>query len=161
MIREMVVPIVKNVQTNTKRMPTIKQKVAFQKVMESNGKKPMGEIMEEVGYAPSTVNTPNVLTASKGWKELMEQYLPDDKLARKHDELLEHEEGNIQTKALDMAYKLKGAYAPEKSISVNLHIDQVARGELQKIADNVAVGIKESHGSKESDGTGSDNSSGA
>jgi len=109
--------------------------------MESHGD--VGPAMEAVGYAPSVARTPAVLTKSNGWQELMRRHLPDSALAKRHRELLEKQEqishlekdintGQIKTtfidvpdtqavsKALDMAYKLKGAYAPEKSVNVNI-----------------------------------------
>ena len=92
----------------------------------------MGEIMVKAGYSENTAKAPTKLTKSKGWNELMEKYIPDDLLAKKHKELLtipkkvrtfikgdltnEYEEldSNAVSKGLDMGYKLKGKYVPEK-----------------------------------------------
>lgn len=63
--------------------------------------------------------------------------IPDDLLEEKHLALLNktekvyvggeilHEDIDVQavSKGLEMAYKLKGSYAPEKSQSVNIHIN--------------------------------------
>ena len=112
-------------------MATLKQKKAVQKVAENGGNVSKGMIA--AGYSPATAKTPQKLTESKGWLELMERYLPDETLAEKHLELLNKREvvktfvdGEAEyefidqpdtaavSKALDMAYKLKGSYAPEK-----------------------------------------------
>ena len=111
-------------------MATIKQKLAAEKTMENNGI--VSKSMKQVGYSPNTAKNPKVLTESKGWKELMEKYIPDNLLAKKHKELLtipkkvrtyikgdletEYEEldSNAVSKGLDMGYKLKGKYTPEK-----------------------------------------------
>lgn len=111
-------------------MATIKQKLAAEKTMENNGV--VSKSMKQVGYSPNTAKNPKVLTESKGWKELMEKYIPDNLLAKKHKELLtipkkvrtyikgdletEYEEldSNAVSKGLDMGYKLKGKYTPEK-----------------------------------------------
>lgn len=46
----------------------------------------------------------------------MEKYFPDNDLARIHNDLLNaKEEKQIVVKALDLAYKLKGHYAPIKN----------------------------------------------
>jgi len=66
---------------------TIKQKLAAQKILENHGN--ISRAMLEVGYSPATAKTPQNLTQSKGWNELIEKYLPDDKLLQKHDEALE------------------------------------------------------------------------
>lgn len=112
-------------------MPTKKQKDAV-KILSENIGKPIGEAMREAGYSKSTSETPQRLTESKGFQQLMDEYLPDELLAEKHKELLttpkkvrhyvkgdlesEYEELDTQavSKGLDMAYKLKGSYAPEK-----------------------------------------------
>lgn len=92
--------------------------------------------MRKVGYSAQTAKDPSKLTKSKGWKELMEEFLPDSLLAEKHKELLtvpikiktktrkmgdaiveetiEAVDAFAISKGLDMAYKLKGAYEPEK-----------------------------------------------
>src|SRR3990167_8610167 len=112
-----------------KTTPSIRQRLAIKKVMDSRGKKPVCTAMVEAGFSPSTAKNPKNLTESKAWKELMEQQLPDRFLARKHVALLNKKEtrvvfdnstgewiaqptGEVDTQAvskgLDMAYKLKG-----------------------------------------------------
>lgn len=69
--------------------------------------------------------------------------LPDDLLNEKHIALLNaiDEKGQMDTQAvskgLDMGYKLKGAYAPEKSVNLNLNGDIVATEELENLADQL------------------------
>jgi hypothetical protein len=86
------------------------------------------------------------LTRSDSWQKLMDEYLPVDKVAKRHSELLDKrarrnifdEKGNIieygvddgpdtaaVTKALEMAYKLRGSYnkdeaKSEASVTYNL-----------------------------------------
>lgn len=102
-------------------MPTIRQKKAFAKTLENGGV--VSTAMIDAEYSRAMAKNPQKLTESKGWKELMDKHLPDDRLAQKHEQLLEDEESNVQVKALDMAYKLKGSYAPEKSVNLNLNAD--------------------------------------
>jgi hypothetical protein len=110
-------------------MATAKQKLVAQKVAKGSS---VSAAMREVGYSPATASHPSKVTRSKGFKVLMEKYLPDSLLMEKHQELLmvprklrtyikgdlqmETEEVDSQAvgKGLDMAYKLKGAYAAEK-----------------------------------------------
>lgn len=68
-------------------MPTIKQKLALKKITEEH--RSVSRAMLEVGYDPDTASKPSNLTKSKGWKELMDEYLPDAKLAQVHQEGLE------------------------------------------------------------------------
>lgn len=96
-------------------MPTLKQKAAFDRIIE-NPHKPVSEIMLEVGYDKNTAIHPKDLTESKGYIQLLEEHgLDDHSLAERHKQLLKNEP-TIAIKALDMAYKVKGHYAPEKTL---------------------------------------------
>lgn len=159
-------------------MPTIKQKIAFEKSVENRGS--LAEGMREAGYSEATINNPKDLTESKGWKELLEEYLPDSLLSQKHKELLNAkqvqrfifptrikdeeiiatvneagfkvitirpspmgkmafysiENAKAMKDALDMAYKLKGMYAPDKSIHLNVDA-QMDNEELLALANKL------------------------
>lgn len=67
-------------------MATIKQKRAFTRVVENGGN--VSRAMMEVGFSPATAKTPQKLTTSKGWQELMNTFLPDKDIALKHKQLL-------------------------------------------------------------------------
>lgn len=68
-------------------MATTKQKLAIQKVVENHGN--ISAAMREVGYTEQTAKNPSNLTTSKAWAELMDKYLPDEKLINKIDQGLE------------------------------------------------------------------------
>jgi hypothetical protein len=87
------------------------------RVINSREKKTKGQILEEAGYAPGIVKNPDQVFEAKGFQEILNKYLPDDRLAKKHEQLLEDEKSEVQIKALDMAYKVKSSYAPEKTES--------------------------------------------
>lgn len=116
-------------------MATERQKIAFDKIMENHGN--VSKAMREAGYTNASAKNPKNLTQSKGWVELVEQYLPDSLLAETHHKGLEattkkpqlvdrddkgrpiydyvpEEDFSTRHKYLDTAYKLKGVYAPEK-----------------------------------------------
>lgn len=129
-------------------MATIKQKKAFTRTLENNGN--VSKSMLEAGYAPSVAKNPHLLTKSDGWQELVAKYMPDDVVAKKHKQLLNKTEkivvgvgkGYSQiedtgqphsdvARALDMAYKLKGSYAAEKSVVVNVDV-LTLKSEIEK-----------------------------
>jgi len=111
-------------------MATAKQKGVFNKMVENGGN--MGKAMREAGYSESMAKNPQKLTRSKGFQELMDKNGLDDlALVKKHKELLEakkiirtfkkdgnkteiEEPNQIAVRALDIAYKVKGLYAPQK-----------------------------------------------
>jgi len=113
-------------------MPTVKQRVAIEKAVENGGN--LTQAMLAAQYSPATANNPQNLTKSKAWSELIEKRLPDNKLLRRHNQLLDKKEffavgdrgdrhlietGEIDPQAvargLDMAYKLKRKYPAERS----------------------------------------------
>ena len=95
---------------------TLKQKLAFKKVVEGSS---ITQAMKDVHYSDSTAKRTNKLTNTEGWKELLNQYLPDDKLLKTHDAALQatkwndftgerEEDHNIRLKAAELGYKIKG-----------------------------------------------------
>ncbi len=96
-------------------MPTIKQKKAFKELGVNGGN--ISQAMKVAGYSESVSGRTDKLVRTKGWEELMEQYLPDKLLGQKHKALLnkkDKETGEPETQAvskgLEMAYKLKGRF---------------------------------------------------
>jgi hypothetical protein len=132
-------------------MPTLKQKRAVKYLVE-NGRASVSEAMVKSGaYTVATARDPGKLTRSKGWQELVEKYLPDRLLVRRHKQLLNARTKDKKidvtavSKGLDMGYKLKGSYAPEKKASVNLNIDLTAKNkEAIKIAEEYEKQLRES-----------------
>jgi len=107
----------------------LRQKVLAKLLAENGGKIPLGKLMLQAGYAKAYSESPDKLKKTETWKDLMEKYLPDDLLSKKHQELLNKQEylaigkkgerevvptgeidPNAVSKGLDMAYKLKGRY---------------------------------------------------
>ena len=104
-------------QNKLNKKPSLKQIKAAHLVAENIlGKNNLTkkQILLKVGYKPTIAVNPQYVTESKGFKDVLEKLLPDMRLAEKHQELLENEKAEIQVKALDMAYKVKGSYAAEK-----------------------------------------------
>lgn len=94
-------------------MPTYRQKLVASKLSDFGGN--IGKAMVAAGYSRATAKTPQKLTESKGWREIMENFLPDELLAKKHKALLDAKEPSIVIKALDLAYKVKGYYYSSKN----------------------------------------------
>jgi len=138
------------------RKPSIKQQRAIDNVVENGGNISKG--MRDAGYSIETAKNPSKLTNSRAWLEIMDEYLPDETLAEIHNKLLTKEEvivrnnmstgemeviptGQIDVQAvkagLDMAYKLKGSYAPEKSVVANIHLN----AEKQEKSNSLIKGI--------------------
>jgi hypothetical protein len=131
-------------------MATIKQKRAAKEILkaiEGNSQaETTGEILENVGYSKGISENPKVVLESAGFKEILDKYLPDDFLAKKHTQLLDDEQSQIQIKALDLAYKVKGCYAAEKtqSINVNLTGDITMTPKEKEIAQEYEERLKDS-----------------
>ncbi len=112
------------------KKPNLRMKKTAAILMESKGKS-VSDAMRKAGYPATTAKNPQQVTRSQSWQALMDEYLPQDLIARKHQELLEAEEtvfiprgkeilerkrpDHAARKAgVDMAHKLRGNFAPEK-----------------------------------------------
>lgn len=88
--------------------------------------------MIAAGYTALTAHNPKNVTARKSWAALMAEHLPEDKVAQRHSELLdkrayrktadgdEVDDGPDTAavgKALEMAYKLRGAFKEDKPVN--------------------------------------------
>jgi len=146
---------------------TQKQKRASELLVGNGGN--VTQAMIDAGYSPETAHTPGKLTNSKGFKELVEVYIPDDKLLQKHQEALEanrqigamilidadgevikkENEGMIEVpdhqvrlKAVELGYKVKGKLStdtPFVAVQVNTNLDKLAES-IIKIATSLKHG---------------------
>ncbi len=138
-----------------RKAPSARQLAAFEKIV--IGKAPnKGKVLREVGYSEEVANHPQKVTESRAWDDLMEQYLPDSLLAKKHNELLKAKkktsiriDDNIITSTeeldvqavkagLDMAYKLKGKYEKDnKQKQPNTIVNVALQEQINKALDEM------------------------
>lgn len=69
-----------------KTKPTARQRRAFELLAEKGRTK--GQAMLEAGYSEVVAASPTKVTESLGWKQLLDEYLPEDELAKHHKQLL-------------------------------------------------------------------------
>ncbi len=79
-------------------------------LLSENPRKSVSSAMREAGYSKRSAEKPQELTRSKGWHELMDDYLPDETLFQAHRMLLQSRDWRARSAALGMAYRLKGKY---------------------------------------------------
>ena len=85
--------------------------------------------MIEVGYSPATAHNPQKLTESKGFQEIWEELIPKSLVVKTHRRIILKVDKDGQphsdaVKGVDMAYKVDGAYAPDKHLNMNVDIEQ-------------------------------------
>lgn len=132
-------------------MSDIKQAVVAARIVEDR-RVSQQQAMIQAGYSKSYATHPHQLKNTKSWKELMEQFIPETLVAQKHMELLtakkvkrlyvkgelqaEEEEVDTQAvgKGVEMAYKLRGKYAPEIHKHIFEQLDKMSDDELLKVA---------------------------
>lgn len=128
-------------------MSTIKQKKALNNLVGNGGN--ITKAMIDAGYSENTANTPQKLTESKGWLELMETHIPKELVAEKHKALLNKvdDKGEIDVTAVragvDMAHKLYGNYAPEKNINLNMDTE-ITNPKARELAEKYEQELKKS-----------------
>lgn len=77
--------------------------------------------MKEAGYSDNTAKNPKKLTDSKGFRELMDSYLPDDLLLEALKTDIEQKIGKRKAE-LELAFRLKNKFKdnPDDTLIVNL-----------------------------------------
>lgn len=106
--------------------------------------------MKEVGYSDNTAHNPKDLTESKGFNELLDTYLPYDKVLATHeagleatkqlsvrggnanaesDDFIEVPDHPTRLKAVELAYKVKGKM--KETGDVNVQVVVPILGELK------------------------------
>lgn len=80
--------------------------------------------------AGENLTKPNLINAIEEKKLSIAERIPDDLLVKRHTELLNQKDpitGKLDAQAvgkgLDMAYKIKGTYAPEKTVNLDVNVD--------------------------------------
>lgn len=71
--------------------PTPKQKNAAKRLIENGGKRkpdPVGKVLRDAGYSDAISKNPHKVTRSKGFRALLDKYLPEKDVARAHQELM-------------------------------------------------------------------------
>ena len=107
--------------------PTLKQRKTFAELVENGGKKhtSLGAAMLAAGYSESTSKTPQKLTESRGWAELLAE-VSDEPLLSKIKQIALSEDKRAALQAIDMLMKLKDRY-PAGKLKVQQYDEEVAR----------------------------------
>lgn len=88
---------------------TTRQKDAAQKMVENGGN--ASRAMRDAGYSPATAKTPSKLTASKGFRQVMDDCgLTDELLISALVDDIKSKKGNRRAE-LELAFKLKGRFS--------------------------------------------------
>lgn len=121
-------------------MPTQKQKRVAKLIIENTTlDEPLnaGEIVANSGYGVSMKKNPQVILSSLGVQEALEVAGFDEKNAKKvvAEIMLNPDADNSsRLKATDQVFKVRGAYAPEKSVNLNLNGETIPNEELEGLA---------------------------
>lgn len=114
-------------------MPTVRQKrvaKAIVKNMASHKPKTGGEIVESSGYGPSMKKNPQVVLESEGVHEaLAELGFTEENAKSVVTQIMMNErvDASARLKATDQVFKVKGTYAAEKHVNLNIHTSTEAR----------------------------------
>lgn len=126
----------------------------------------LGKAIRQTGvYSETVASRVNKITSTKSWQTLMQEYMPEEHLARRHSELLdkrewrkvENEDGTITevdngpetaavTKGLELAYRLRGSFskdeAPAKStVMYNLFYKPEVREQMKAFEDGIKLSL--------------------
>lgn len=97
----------KKVNRQNRIKPTSLQYRAVSILLDHKGDISVGQAMRNAGYSIVSAKNPKALTDSRGFKELMEEYLPDNMLLGALSEDIKAKKGNRKAE-LELAFKIKG-----------------------------------------------------
>jgi len=97
-------------------MATVKQKKAFDNAVGNGGNITKG--MRDANYSENTLNTPQKLTNSKGFKELADELLPDDLILNSLREDIKNKP-SYRASELQLGAKIKGMLSDKLDITSN------------------------------------------
>lgn len=121
------------------RKPTIKQKIAFTKLIEKiENKEPikMGEIMLQSGFSKVTaVNPGKNLLEKVGWQQLLAK-IDDSVILERINNILIDEDKRASLQAADMLLKLKDRYPANK-------IKMTAFDERDKVLEEINLNVED------------------
>lgn len=103
-----------------KRKPSIRQKIVAKKILENPGS--ISKAMREAGYGPGYAKNPQSLTSTQTWQDLLEKYLPDEKLTEKHEQLMEA--SSVDTFTVDRKLKDDAIHAIARKARVKVFLIQ-------------------------------------
>jgi len=106
-------------------MATLKQKTAFNKMVENVGNNEdlnMGVILRNSGYSEAMAKNPQKVTEAKGWTELLAQIEEQPLLKRLREMAIERTDKRASLQAIDMLLKLKGRYPNQKDDSGDIDL---------------------------------------
>jgi len=116
-------------------MATLRQRKAFKNIVENGGI--VSKAMRDAGYSDKTAKTPQKLTESVAYQENFNIPKAKETIG---NILINGRESN-KLKAAQEIFKVEGAYAPEKSIQLN--IDIAKRESLKQLANRVLKELKD------------------
>lgn len=110
------------------KSPTARQKRVAELIIENPTlDEPLnsGELVENSGYGVSMKKNPHVVLKSKGVQDALEEFgFTEDNAKKVVSEILldPKQKGETRINAAKEVFKVRGSYAPEKSVSLSLDV---------------------------------------
>ena len=126
----------------------------------------LGKAIRRTGaYSEGLANRVNMLTKTKSWQAIMEEYMPEEHLALRHSELLDKRdyrkitnpdgtttevdsgpETNAVSKGLELAYRLRGSFSkdetpPPSTVMYNLFYKPEVREQMKVFEDGLKTSL--------------------
>jgi len=81
------------------------------------------EALIHAGYSPSVAKTPGNITKAESFQELLDQYLPQNKLLNRHGELVDSENETVALGAVKLAHQVRGNLNSGENALANITIN--------------------------------------
>ena len=88
-------------------VPDTRLKKAFSLLMDTEHPISKGAALRAAGYSESTADSPSKVIGLKRWDMLMDKYLSETKLTKRHSELLDSKRDDVSLQAVKLGYELR------------------------------------------------------
>ena len=95
---------------------------AFAEELVANPTTSLRGAMLKSGYAPATAQQPTAIVKGPSFQALLQQYLPQDKILRRHGELIETDNENVALGAVKLAHQVRGNLASDGASFTQLNV---------------------------------------
>jgi len=155
---------VKGKEHNVKILPS--HRIIYEHYKDTGFKSLAKAIRKTDVYSEGVATRPNVITKSKSWQALMDEKLPEMKVAQRHSELLDKRDyikvvgadGKVErvddgpntaavSKGIELAYRLRGAFKekeapPASTVMYNLFYKPEVRDQMKVFEEGIKQSLK-------------------
>lgn len=114
--------------------------------IKSGNPRPDSQILEEAGYTGRSLEAPSQVVKRDSFQELLQKYLPEDRVMQRHGELMEADNEHVAAKMVMGAHKLRGRIQDNKQQPVTQIDINFKNNPTTAFVDGESIDISDQYG---------------